>query len=232
MKRLTFVLILLSLVLFVTFAFADNGLLGNFFESLISDNTFEVRENLKWEMTADEVYKSLLSEKHNGKNMCTDVNVFQSWQNRSISYVSAQAVLGNYKPMMYCYISDLWGLYKIQYSFSSKDALTEDEYKKWEEQTDEEFLPKYETLEKTLNYVYGMGERAIDKWAEREKLEDSYYIIKTSWSKGSTLILLECYKRNGRIELELEYDSPNCSDYDKRLEQDLKVNNSDMFYGF
>ncbi len=232
MKKITCILIIVALISCVSLACADNGLLGNFIESLVTDNTIEIRGSLHWGMNADEVYKALVNEKHNGKNMCTNVEIYPSWANRTINWISAEAVLGNFKPIMYCAVSDLWGLYYIEYYFSSQEALSKEEYEKWGNQTEEEFLTIYETMEKTLNYVYGMGDRPIDKWGDRATLQDKYYIIKTSWNKGGTTILLECYKDAGRIELKLEYDSPDYSDYNKRIEQDLKVTNSDMFYGF
>ncbi len=232
MKRAMCVFSILILLVF-SFAYADDSILGNLYiNQYVQEDDFMIRGCLKWKMNKVEVYDALSSQKRSGKNVCRDVEDLFNTKNASLDYVRAKAVLGNYEPLMICYISKLWGLYNVTYDFGNKMALSNEAYKDWCGMTDDEFLKEYEKLEATVNYIYGMGERAIDKWNERSTVEDGYYIIKTTWSKNGTIIRLESYKLDNIFHLELEYNAPGSSDYNDILNQDLSVTSMNMFYGF
>ena len=233
MKRILLVLIpLILIVSMLSSALADGGLVGQVLDYINEDANFRIRGYLQWGMDLESVEEGLKNEVKKGEKVCTEIEREPRVSNWSIWYVKANTILGEYKVRIWCTVSMVWGLYNVDYDFVDSSIMEDDEWKMWQTISDDDYLEKFETLEKTINYVYGIGERVIDEWEQRNEAEDDHYIIKTHWSKGGTNIYLESYKESGIYHLNLEYCSPNTSEYKERLNQDLRVKNPYMFYGF
>lgn len=203
---------------------------------------FKGRGYLLWGMNVDEVYTGLRNEKHYGINVCTELEKYRSYSDDTVMFVSARAKLGNYTPRMYCYVSNLWGLFRIEYDFKSIYALSDEDYQAWKSISNEDLISEYGTIERLITYVYAQkGERIIEKVDQIDELKDNYYIIRTCWTikdddripaRILAKIYLACYRSSGVYHIDLEYDSPDSGVYDNILELDLKVTSTDMFYGF
>ena len=233
MKRvLAFCLVIAVFISVCPCVYADGGLLDEIIDYVQDGRDFKLRDSLSWGMSLDEVVIALKKEERDGQKMCHDIKSDRLLLNKTLGYVTARAIVGNYEPGMYCLVSDLWGLYAVLYDFSSKNYMPAEEYEKWTEITDDQLYDRYEEIEQTMNYVYGMSGRVIDKWETRDEVQDSYYIIRTSWSVGLTSIYLGCYKENNVYQLRILYESPDYDEYETILDQDLYVTGEDMFYGY
>ncbi len=90
--------------------------------------------------------------------------------------------------------------------------------------------------------VYLIGNRIIDKLDQFSELEDYYYIIRTHWSEGGNLgvlqsdgtdIFLGSYRYSNKTLIELVYYAPGANNTcDDILKQELTITGIDMFYGF
>lgn len=240
MKRFAIIIVAIVMVLSLsTTALADSKsgstLVEKFIQSLFTpEKGVKPRGYLVWGMTAEEVIEGLSNEMHGTEKACDNIKTLYSPVNATISYVKANTVLGDYKPTITCSVSSMWGLYSVKYDFFDASALAKDPEAQaaYSAYTDDDFLSIYETLEKTINYCYGMGERAIDKWFKRTELEEGYYAIKTTWSKEGTSIQLCIHKQSAGYMIDLEYRGPGANGYEKIIMQDLEVKDTEMFFGF
>lgn len=224
-KAMVFIVVMLISLSVCSCTLADYGIFGDVIKEILKEEEFSIRGYLKWGMNESDVYNGLNNEKKDDQSMCLGVENTRSSSNGTISVINANTYLGEYKAFIQCSVSDLWGLYFVHYLFNYSYTLT-----------NKDLLNTYNTVEKTLNYLYGFGERIIDKYDTINELEDNYYIMRTKWVKGSTEIYLQSYKTTidgTRYNLmTLDYNSPNYNDYIKILEQDLVVSDKNMFYGY